>query len=163
MHILRAFFIAMLLCTVGGFAQQNSMEQALTELASSYDTCLERVKVRDAEIKDFEIQIENYKKKDENIEPLINDFKELRTTSQSLIDKQELMLQKSYQIEEKFTANMNLCQESVGDLKKALIELNEKYNSAVQDCMKPWYLRMDVWVAAIAGVLAGFAFGSISK
>jgi hypothetical protein len=94
-----------------------------------------------------------------NVDAFVEDCKALRQTSASLADKHEQMLAKSKQIEGVLSESLELSKKSVRELDAAIVDLNEKYNTCVGECMTPIYYRFEFWAAVIGGVALG-AFGA---
>jgi hypothetical protein len=56
-------------------------------------------------------------------------------------------------IETELKAALELAESNTEELKEELINLNEKYNKAVEDLTKPFWKNLDTYIGIAAGVI----------
>ena len=134
---------------------QDQLERATQELADNYRICQSRLAEANQQIESLAALVKSFKVFDENTQALEEDIAEFQAHYNLIIEKYARMLELSGQIEERHVQNASMCQTSVSELQKALVDVNEKYNDAVRALNKPWYLRPMFFL----GVLLGLAIG----
>ncbi len=130
-------------------------EVAFNKLKGAYTQCQTKIDNRDVKIAALEKQINNFEKYQTSLDNIVMNLKGASDKAQSLIDKQQKIIALSNDIEMKYQQNSQLCQQSMDDLIAKVKELNNLYNQAFKECLKPWYARWETW----AGFAVGLAIG----
>jgi len=130
-------------------------EVAFNKLKGAYTQCQTKIDNRDVKIAALEQQISNFESYKSSLDSIVMNLKGASDKAQSLINKQQTIIALSNEIEMKYQANAQLCQQSMDDLVVKVKELNNLYNQAFKECLKPWYARWETWVGFAVGLAIG--------
>ena len=139
------------------FADDGNLNAAIQDLSQQYESCRAQLQQDDQLITQLRQHIATLNQSREQMQQLIDQYEQMKEISDSLNQKYQLIVERSGQIEQLYSSNQTLCEQSVSELKDAISELNKQYNDAVRHCLRPWYLRWSFW----GGLAIGAAFSLI--
>jgi DNA repair exonuclease SbcCD ATPase subunit len=117
--------------------------------------CLEEVTGLNADIAKLQDALEAQQLQNQKADALIERMDEIRSHSEDLMAKYERMLALSDSTDSLLRQNVDLLKESKEELTDAIVDLNDKYNKAVKECLKPFYLRLELYTGLVVGALFG--------
>jgi len=134
----------------------QDLQGALNELTKNYDECLQRLEKRDSLINMMNDALKTSREIRSNTDSVMINVSQLMLRNKALVYKYEKMQTMSDSISFLLKKNLALSQTSVNDLDNALVKLNKKYNTAVKDCIRPWYKRWELYGGAVLGAVLGW-------
>ena len=134
----------------------EDLEPLYTQLVEDYKEQEQRLKDRDEIIAVMNENLVTAKQISDNMDEVFENSDLLKGLYNDLIEKYEQIVQKSIDIEGKYRESLNLATQSTKDLKEQVIDLNKLYNQSVKDCTKPWYARLETYIAVAAGFFGGW-------
>ncbi|UCE19726.1 MAG: hypothetical protein JSV84_05110 [Gemmatimonadota bacterium] len=150
-------FVLCLILSQSVWSQTENWEAAYQELSVQYEEALRRLAMRDTLIQVMQAALDTARLMRENTQGLLTDVDSLRAQNESLAIKYDRMIALSDSIQTLLRENVSLSQQSVSELDSAIVDLNKKYNRAVRECLRPWYLRWEFYMGGLIGGLIGMA------
>jgi hypothetical protein len=157
---MKRIVLAFVLCPIlsqSVWSQAADWEAAYWELSGQYEEALRRLAMRDTLVQMMRAALETARLMRQNTQGLLTDVDSLRAQNESLAIKYERMIALSDSIQTLLSEKVVLSQQSVSELDSAIVDLNKKYNRAVRDCLRPWYLRWEFYMGGLRGGLIGLA------